>query len=153
MAEAVTRPRAFDGRPILPGTAEGRVLKLTAPISFWGGIDPETGIVTYRDHPQRGRSVSGRILVVPRTIGSSSSSSILLELLWKKRGPAGLVLGSVDAILLLGAIVGEDLGLPPLPSILIPEDLQAGIPDDGHGRIDGGRLSVTSPLDAEPPRS
>ena len=42
-----------DARTLVPGNAEGRALVLDEPLSFWGGVDPETGDITDVRHPQR----------------------------------------------------------------------------------------------------
>ena len=67
---------------LLPGSGAvgGTGLALTAPISFWGGIDPRTGLIIDARHPQRGIEIAGRVLALPGTIGSSSASAVLLEL-------------------------------------------------------------------------
>ena len=50
---------------LLPGgPANGRCLALTAPISFWGGVDPATGTIIDARHPQHGRNVAGTILIL-----------------------------------------------------------------------------------------
>lgn len=85
-------------------------LALTAPISFWGGVDPKSGLIVDERHPENGQSVSGRVLLVPETIGSSSAAAILLELVHGKRAPAAIVLHQPDAILLLGLIVAKEMG-------------------------------------------
>lgn len=112
-------------RVLFPGAAEGPVLALAAPLSFWGGIDPASGRVIARGHPQEGASVSGTILVVPAPIGSSSSSSVLLELIRAGLAPAGIVLGASDAILVVGALVAREMGWP-APPIVVAEI--AGVP-------------------------
>lgn len=93
------------GRP-----GEGEALVLTAPISFWGGIEPASGRVADVRHPQHGLGVSGQVLFVPGTIGSSSASAVLLELVHRGIAPAALVLHEPDAILLLGLIVAREMG-------------------------------------------
>ena len=61
---------------LLPGkTASAPCLALTAPISFWGGVDPRSGEIIDARHPQRGRTVAGTVLALPGTIGSSSASA------------------------------------------------------------------------------
>ena len=89
-------------------TAEA--LALTAPISFWGGVDPKSGTIADSRHPQHGVSVAGRVLFVPATVGSSSAAAVLLELVHGGRAPAALVLHEPDAILLLGLIVASEMG-------------------------------------------
>ena len=87
----------------------GPVLVLDEPLSFWGGVDPETGDVVDVRHPQRGANVVGRILVMPSGRGSSSSSSVLAEAIRAGTAPAAIVLGQADPILALGAIVAREL--------------------------------------------
>ncbi|MDG4887438.1 DUF126 domain-containing protein [Mesorhizobium sp. WSM4887] len=89
---------------------KGEALVLTAPISFWGGVDPQTGRIADVRHPQHGEVISGRVLFLPGTIGSSSASAVLMELVHNGRGPAALVLHEPDAILLLGLIVAREMG-------------------------------------------
>lgn len=96
--------------PLIPGpAAEGQALVLTAPISFWGGVDPKTSRIADVRHPQHGAEIRGRILFLPGTIGSSSASAILLELVHRGIAPAALVLHQPDAILLLGIIVAREM--------------------------------------------
>ncbi|AZO59841.1 MAG: DUF126 domain-containing protein [Mesorhizobium sp.] len=89
---------------------KGEALVLTAPISFWGGVDPKTGRIADVRHPQHGEVISGRVLFLPGTIGSSSASAVLMELVHNGRGPAALILHEPDAILLLGLIVAREMG-------------------------------------------
>jgi uncharacterized protein len=90
--------------------ASATALALTAPISFWGGVDPQSGVIADPRHPQSGEAVTGTILLVPETIGSSSAAAILLELVHGNRAPAAIVLHQPDAILLLGLIVAKEMG-------------------------------------------
>jgi predicted aconitase with swiveling domain len=106
--------------PLIPGEAQGAALMLRAPISFWGGIDPGSGIVIDVRHPDRGVSVAGMILGLPGMIGSSSASSVLLELIRIGRAPAALLLDAPDAVLLLGSIVAREMGWAAPPAFRLP---------------------------------
>jgi len=86
-------------------------LALTAPISFWGGVDPKTGTIADPRHPEHGQSIASRVLMIPATVGSSSASAILLELVHANKAPAAIVLHEPDAILLLGLVVAREMGL------------------------------------------
>jgi predicted aconitase with swiveling domain len=66
-----------EARTLVAGQASGPALVLEEPLSFWGGVDTETGDIVDVHHPQRGENVSGRVLVMPSGRGSSSSSSVL----------------------------------------------------------------------------
>ena len=90
--------------------ARATALALTAPISFWGGVDPKSGVIVDPRHPEHGQLVTGKLLLVPETVGSSSAAAILLELVHGNRAPAAIVLHEPDAILLLGLIVAKEMG-------------------------------------------
>jgi predicted aconitase/predicted aconitase with swiveling domain len=107
------RSKSSGGSPevLVPGTpGAGEALILTAPISFWGGVDPRTGAIADVRHPQHGLNIGGKVLFLPGTIGSSSASAVLLELVKNGHAPAAFVLHEPDAILLLGLIVAREMG-------------------------------------------
>jgi len=95
----------IEGRPI-----RAEAMALTAPISFWGGVNPKTGEIADTRHPEFGRSIAGRVLLIPATIGSSSAAAVLLELVHAGLAPSAIVLHEPDAILLLGLIVAREMG-------------------------------------------
>jgi predicted aconitase with swiveling domain len=98
---------------LLPGSAvEATAMALTAPISFWGGVNPKTAEIADVRHPEYGQRINGRVLLIPATIGSSSAAAILLELVHAGLAPAAVVLHEPDAILLLGLIVAREMGYP-----------------------------------------
>ena len=73
-------PRSFQGEVLVAGEAgSGPALVLSAPISFWGGVDPTTGTIVDVRHPEHGETIAGRVLFLPATIGSSSASAVLME--------------------------------------------------------------------------
>jgi predicted aconitase with swiveling domain len=103
--------QGFRGEILVAGEAgSGTALVLSAPISFWGGVDPKTGKIVDVRHPEHGETIAGRVLVLPGTIGSSSASAVLLELVRSGNTPVALVLHEPDAILLLGLIVAKEMG-------------------------------------------
>ena len=126
-------------RSYATGTADGPVLVLTGPLSFWGGIDATSGRVIDRSHPDLGACVTGTILVMPAGRGSSSSSSVLAETLRRGTGPAGILLANPDPILTVGALVAESLYGIRCPIVVGAIDaLRTGI----RVRIDDGWLTV-----------
>jgi predicted aconitase with swiveling domain len=115
------------GRAYVAGDADGAALVLTAPLSFWGGVEVETGRIIDASHPQRGESVAGRILVMSSGRGSSSSSSVLAEAIRLGTAPRGIVLASPDPILIVGAIVAHSLYDLECPIVVSPiEGLASG---------------------------
>ena len=116
--------------------ANASALALTAAISFWGGVDPKSGVIADPRHPQSGEPVTGKILLVPETIGSSSAAAILLELVHANRAPAAIVLHEPDAILLLGIIVAKEMGWSTPVAVKLDKNRFAGFAD--------GEVSVSS---------
>jgi uncharacterized protein len=97
---------------LLPGpSTSAEALVLTAPISFWGGVDPRTGAIADPRHPQFAQQMSARAVMIPETVGSSSAAAILLELVHAGLAPSAIVLHEPDAILLLGLIVAREMGM------------------------------------------
>ncbi|HEX6989949.1 MAG TPA: DUF126 domain-containing protein [Bacillota bacterium] len=84
-------------------------MRLDEPLSFWGGLDPATGRIIDRRHPQHGLVVTGRVLLMPGGRGSSSSSTVLAEAIRLGTGPAAILLTERDAIIALGAMVAGEL--------------------------------------------
>ena len=110
-----------EARTLVAGAAEGRVLVLDEPLSFWGGVHPGTGDIIDGRHPQHGANVAGRILVMRSGRGSSSSSSVLAEAIRAGTAPAAIVLGEADPILALGAIVARELFGTTIPVVVTTE--------------------------------
>lgn len=134
---------ALAGQVEIRGTAEGEILKLTKPISFWGGVDAKTGRISDPRHPQHDVSITGKILVLPGMIGSSSASYVLTELMMEKLGPAALVIPEADAILPLAVIVAREMGWGSIPVIRVPVAKQAALETGRRARIgEDGRISL-----------
>lgn len=96
-------------RVLLGGTGAGAALVLDEPLSMWGGLDPISGRIIDRRHPQVGEVVTGRILVMPSGRGSSSAASVIAEAIRLGTAPAAIVLLHPDDIILVGAVVAEEL--------------------------------------------
>ena len=114
---------------IFAGEGTGDLLRLRAPLSFWGGIDQETGRISNVTHPDHNASIAGKVLAIPRMIGSSSSSSIMLELIRNGCAPAAIVVGEVDAILVVGCLVARELGMVAPPVLRMDVEAIARLPD------------------------
>lgn len=108
------------GRVLVAGQARGPALVLEEPLSFWGGLDPVSGEIVEATHPQRGESVTGRILVMPSGRGSSSSATVLAEAIRLGTGPAGIVLVEPDDIVVIGALVAAELYGAAIP-VIVPD--------------------------------
>jgi len=96
-------------RVLHAGAVDGIVMRLGKPLSFWGGFDPTTGTIIDEAHPQVGRCLTGRIVVMPGSRGSSGTPGVLAEAIRAETGPAGFVVTKADINLTAGAVVAEAL--------------------------------------------
>ncbi|MFT5193804.1 MAG: putative aconitase with swiveling domain [Cellvibrionaceae bacterium] len=112
----------FNLTMLVAGTAFGSVLVLDEPLSLWGGLDPHTGEITDRRHPQSGEIVTNKVLLLPSGRGSSSASSILMEAIRSETAPAGMIMAEADGILALGAIVAQEVYGRTLPVGVLSAD-------------------------------
>ena len=114
------------GETLVAGTAEGEVLALAEPLSFWGGFDAASGCVIDRRHPDRGRCLTGRIVLMSAARGSSSGASVLAEAIRSGTAPAGFVVAERDAILAVGAMVAAELYARHCPIVVVtPAELDS----------------------------
>ncbi len=135
----------YAGAALVPGAASGEALVTDTPLSFWGGLDPDTGEVIDRRHPLSGETVSGRVLVMPAGRGSCTASGVLLEAIRHGVAPAAIVLSRPDPIIGLGAILGEELYGRTVPVVVIAEHARAAIPAGAVIAIDDdGTVAIQS---------
>lgn len=111
----------MNATPLVTGRAGGPALLLDAPLSLWGGLDPETGRIIDVHHPQVGEIVTGRVVVMDAGRGSSSASSVLAEAIRLGTAPAAMILERADGILVIGSLVAEFIGVEPMPIVVVPE--------------------------------
>ncbi len=107
------------GRPIVAGAARGTALVSASPLSFWGGYDFRTGQIIDRHHPLAGVRAAGRILAVPFTKGSSTTTAVLLEAVRAGTAPAAILTTGIDAFFALASIAADAMYAKPFPVIAL----------------------------------
>jgi predicted aconitase with swiveling domain len=95
------------GRIIYKGKIQAEALVTTQPISFYGGVDPNTGTIIEKGHELQGISVKGKILVFPQGKGSTVGSYTLYRLKKNRVAPAGMLNRECETIVAVGAIISE----------------------------------------------
>jgi len=114
------------GRAIVDGAARGDALVTHDALSFWGGYDFRTGAIIDRHHPLAGVRAAGRILAVPFSKGSSTTTAVLLEAVRAGTAPAAIVTTGVDTFFALASIVADVMYGASFPVIaLSPADFAA----------------------------
>ncbi len=95
------------GRIIYKGKAKADALVTTMPISFYGGVDPNTGVVIEKDHELNGISIKDKVLVFPQGKGSTVGSYTLYRLKKNNAAPAAMINKETETIVAVGAIISE----------------------------------------------
>jgi hypothetical protein len=115
--------RLIVGRVIVPGEADGEALVTHDALSFWGGYDFHTGEIIDKHHPLAGVRAAGRILAVPFSKGSSTTTAVLLEAVRAGTAPAAILTTGADAFFALASIVADVMYGKSFPVVsLEPED-------------------------------
>ena len=123
----------MNGRKIFGGQAKGETIVSDQPISFYGGVDPETGIVIEKGHPLEGKCITGKVLVFPEGKGSTVGSYILYRLKKAGKAPAAIINKECETIVAVGAIISEIPCVDKIPietiknGILVEIDADNGI--------------------------
>jgi predicted aconitase with swiveling domain len=99
--------KTLKGRTIVPGKRRGETLVATKPISFLGGIDPDTGRIIEKNHDLHGECVKDKILCFPHGHGSTVGSYVLYALAKKHVAPKAIVNQTADPVVVVGAIIAR----------------------------------------------
>lgn len=118
----------------------GGVLTCREGLSFWGGVDPDTGAIIDTHHPDHGASLAGRIVLMPTSRGSCSGSGVLLQLARNGQAPAALVFREPEDILTLGAIISARLFDRPIAVLRLPAEIYEALSRAGEAEIKGDTL-------------
>ena len=127
------------GKTVISGSANGLALVSSEPLSFWGGYDWKSGEITDLRHPLSGLNAKGKILAIPFTRGSSTTTAVLLESIRAETAPSGIITTATDLFFALASVVADELYSKPFPLVAVSESdfvcLQTGdqieITDDG----------------------
>ncbi len=124
----------YNGRIINKGKVSGEALVSANPISFYGGVDAKTGVVTDKESDIDGQSISGKILVFPYGKGSTVAPYTIYQLAKAGKAPLAMLNKEAETIVAVGCIIS---GIPAVDKIEI-EKIKSG----DKVKIDGGNVSV-----------
>jgi hypothetical protein len=97
------------GRRVVGGYAEGEAIVSSEPVSFFGGIDPETGIVVERGHALEGECITGKVFVFPSGKGSTVGSYVIYRMKKLGTAPAAVINRETEEIIATGCVMS---GIP-----------------------------------------
>jgi hypothetical protein len=138
---------SWSAHAIVAGQGHGKPLLLTEALSFWGGYDAVQGCVIESGHPQCGARLAGRVMLMERAKGSSSSSSVLAEAIRNGTGPAALVMRERDLIVGLGCIVASELYGLHVPVVVVCESTWQEFVDRGSAETCEFHIDAALPGD------
>ncbi|MFN0110321.1 MAG: aconitase X swivel domain-containing protein [Blastocatellia bacterium] len=114
--------KIIEGKTLVAGAAKGLALTTNEPLSFWGGYDQWTGEIIDRRHPLSGENAKDKVLVVPASRGSSTTTAVLLEAIRNGNAPAAIVVSCVDRFFALASIVADEMYGRPIPVVALSDE-------------------------------
>ena len=124
------------------GYGQGTILATQQSISFWGGVDPATGLVVDPRHELFRQSISAKVLAFPYGKGSAAAPLILLELIKQGTAPAAIVNAETDPLLVAGPIIGRHFYCQAIPVVGLDDDSFAMLKTGKEAIVDGERGEV-----------
>ncbi|MGY3670967.1 cis-3-hydroxy-L-proline dehydratase (plasmid) [Marinovum sp. KMM 9989] len=120
--------------------AAGPVLTCPEGLSFWGGVDPDTGIIIDAHHPNQGESLAGKIVLMPTSRGSCSGSGAMLQLARNGQAPAAIIFREAEDIVTLGAMIAARLFDRPVAVLRLAPSLYSALSRAKTAEIRDGSL-------------
>ena len=93
------------GKSVTKGMTEGDAIVTSMPISFTGGMDPNSGIIREPNHELEGQSVAGKILVFPAGKGSTTGSWQFYATYKRGNAPKGIINVKAEGVVAVAAII------------------------------------------------
>ncbi len=131
------------GTFILGGTGNGKILATKDPISFWGCVEPLTGIISDKRHELYKSCIAGKILVFPYGKGSSTGSLMILELIRNDMAPAAIINIRTEPLLTTVPVVGKHFYEKHFPILTILEDLFNHLKTGRYASVSGDGETAT----------
>ena len=144
--------QSISARSILSGSADGPIIATEEALSFWGGVDPATGVVIDVHHPLHRICLTGGILMMPSSRGSCTGSGVLLDMALTGRAPAALVFSEAEDVLTLGALIAAEMFGKSLPVLRLSRDAFKMLSQAKSARIGAGTIEADGLIiPVEPP--
>jgi predicted aconitase with swiveling domain len=127
------------------GYGQGTILATHQSISFWGGVDPATGVIVDPRHELFNQSITAKVLAFPYGKGSAAAPLILLELIKQGTAPVAIVNMETDPLLVAGPIIGRHFYNRAKPVVCLDHDSFVMLKTGKKAIVDGERREVVIP--------
>lgn len=136
--------KKLTGEVLVPGVAKGALLLSSDPLSFWGGYDAVTGEIIDRRHPLSGINGKDRVLAIPGTRGSSTTTAVLIEAFRRETAPAGFLVTDRDTFLSLAAVVADEMYSRQVPVVMLDQAAFDALEDGANVAVSpDGSIRIT----------
>lgn len=95
------------GRKIVGGYVEGEIIVSKDSVSFYGGVDPQTGMIVEPGHSLYGKKISGKVFVFPTGKGSTVGSYVIYRMKKLGTAPIAIINKETESILAIGCVISE----------------------------------------------
>lgn len=129
-------------RPLVAGYGRGNILTTRHSISFWGGVDPETGMIIDPRHELFDQSITGKILAFPYGKGSAAAPLVLLELAKQENAPAAIINIETDPLLVAGPIISKHFYGTAIPVVALDRTSFDRLQTDQAATVDGEKGEI-----------
>ena len=124
-------------RNIAKGKGKGELIVSSEPISFLGGVDPETGVIIDPTHELKGECIKDKVLFIPGGKGSTVGSYVIFQMMKNDTAPNAIICLNAEPIIATGAIMSD---IPMVDSPAQTKDLTTGILVEVDG--DNGTIEI-----------
>ena len=115
---------------IVPGMAQGTVLKSTNPINFLGAVDKKTGTIRDEKYDIFEKSIKDTVLVFPHGIGSSVGAYTIYSLKSNRSAPVAMICTKADLTVASGCALAN------IPMIVVSNEEFDSIQDGNKITVD-----------------
>jgi hypothetical protein len=115
---------------IVPGMAQGTVLKTTNPINFLGAVDKKTGTIRDEKYDIFEKSIKDTVLVFPHGIGSSVGAYTIYSLKSNRSAPVAMICTKADLTVASGCALAN------IPMIVVSNEEFDSIQDGNKITVD-----------------
>lgn len=104
------------------GNVRAGLLWANEPMSFWGTVDPQSGVIRDNRHSLYQKNMSGKVLAFTTPKGSSGTGLIILEQVRTGCAPAAIINLRSDPVVLTGPIIAKRFYNVDIPVVNISEE-------------------------------
>ncbi|MDD4595032.1 MAG: DUF126 domain-containing protein [Methanobacteriaceae archaeon] len=94
-------------RKISRGKSTGELIVSNKPLSFLGGVNPDSGVVIDPHHDLNGQCIKDKILFIPGGKGSTVGSYVIFQMKKNGTAPKAIICLNAEPIIATGAIMSD----------------------------------------------